>query len=144
MNKFSQYPLRLLGNEDTCILFYETNEPSIFNAPKTYDVLHATGSLNEGYTAAFQHITVTDEGIPLFEKQFLDIADMIKDAPGISAIRILRPKRSNTYIILTLWENEQSYQTFHQSDEMMNLSAETNWFSKQPYVKKYFPISIEE
>lgn len=107
--------LLLMSNQDTAVLFHESNGESIFKEPKKYEVLDSTGDITKGSFAVLNNIPVSDEGRPLFEKRFSERARLIENEPGFTAIRVLRPSRSDTYIILTLWESEQHFKAWQDS-----------------------------
>ncbi|PAD68443.1 hypothetical protein CHH83_13715 [Bacillus sp. 7586-K] len=139
--------LRLMTNENTGILFHETDGKTIFNEPKSYEVLDSNGSLTAGSFAVFHHIPVSHEGKPLFEKLFSDRARIIEKQQGFSAIRVLRPTKNDTYIILTLWEKEQYYKAWVESDSYNEAYhkglQEKSSFLQPSFVKKYYAISLE-
>lgn len=85
---------------------------------EAYEVLDQKGKLEDGAFAVFNNIPVTEEGRELFELRFQNRAGLVEKEPGFAAIRILRPLDSDTYVILTMWEDE---------------SAFTNWQSSQAY-----------
>lgn len=107
--------LLLMANKDTAVLFHESTGATIFNEPKKYEVLDSTGDITKGSFAVLNNIPVTDEGRPLFEKRFSERARLIEKQLGFSAIRVLRPTRGDTYIILTLWESEQHFKAWQDS-----------------------------
>ncbi len=40
----------------------------------------------------------------------------MENEPGFEAIRVLRPLEGDTYVILTLWEEEKAFQGWRQSN----------------------------
>jgi heme-degrading monooxygenase HmoA len=106
----------VMNNEDSALLVHETSGASKFKEPRRYEVIDSAGQLEqkEGF-AVFNNIPVTVEGRPLFEHRFLNRPRLIENEPGFSAIRVLRPLSSNTYIILTVWENEAAFENWQQS-----------------------------
>ena len=40
----------------------------------------------------------------------------MENEPGFKAIRVLRPLEGDTYVILTLWEEEKAFQDWQQSN----------------------------
>jgi heme oxygenase (mycobilin-producing) len=95
------------------------------------------------------NIPVTDEGRPLFEDRFLNRPRMIENEPGFVAIRVLRPLSSNTYTILTVWENEGAFENWQKSKAYEHThkkrgteagidSAKPNIFESASYVTKYY------
>ncbi|KYG59335.1 antibiotic biosynthesis monooxygenase family protein [Planococcus maritimus] len=103
------------GSEATAI---HEQEASADDQAEAYEILDQKGRLEDGGFAVFNNIPVTDEGRELFESRFQNRAGLVEKEPGFAAIRILRPLDSDTYVILTMWEDE---------------SAFTNWQSSQAY-----------
>lgn len=111
-----QETLVFMHNEDAFLLVHETEGNSLFKEPRKYEVAGARGTLvtRSGY-AVFHHIPVRDESRPLFEYHFKNSTSSIEKQYGFKAIRVLRPRRSDTYIIFTLWESEDDYKKWKQS-----------------------------
>lgn len=82
---------------------------------EAYEVLDQKGRLEEGAYAVFNNIPVTEEGRELFESRFQNRAGLVEKEPGFAAIRILRPLDSDTYVILTMWEDESAFTTWQSS-----------------------------
>ena len=93
------------------------------------------------------NIPVTEEERPLFEYRLKNIKNLFQNLKGFLAIRILQPLKSDTYIVLTLWQNEKAYMDWEHSasyDMFMN-EVEMNPSFKtaqlligSSYVTKYF------
>jgi heme oxygenase (mycobilin-producing) len=133
--------LRLMANNDTAVLFHETDGASIFNVPKRYEVLESTGNLLHGKFAVVNNIPVSYEGRPLYEKRFSDRARLLEKQRGITAIRVLRPEKSDTYIILTLWESEQFFKAWQ--DSLAGIEQQ-HTFPRPSYITTYSSIDIED
>lgn len=82
---------------------------------EAYEILDRTGALQNNCFAVLNNIPVTEEGRAQFEERFRNRAGLIEEEPGFIAIRVLRPLQSDTYVILTLWENEESFANWQQS-----------------------------
>ena len=82
---------------------------------EAYEVLDQKGQLEVGAFAVFNNIPVTEEGRELFEPRFQNRAGLVEKEPGFAAIRILRPLDSDTYVILTMWEDESAFTTWQSS-----------------------------
>jgi heme-degrading monooxygenase HmoA len=132
--------LRLMANNDTGILFHETEGISIFKEPKKYEVLDSIGNLLNGAYAVLNNIPVSHEGRPLYEKKFSDQARLIAKQPGFSAIRVLRLAKSDIYIILTLWENDKYFNTWQES--IAGIEQQSN-LPRPSYTKKYYTVDVE-
>jgi heme-degrading monooxygenase HmoA len=101
--------LLLRDIDEQTMLLHETTNESIFNEGREYEVLDQTGEFNGAGYAVLNNIPVSHEGRPLFEYRFKNRARAVENEPGFVAIRVLRPVNSDTYIILTLWENEKDF-----------------------------------
>ncbi|PZD95371.1 antibiotic biosynthesis monooxygenase [Paenibacillus sambharensis] len=80
-----------------------------------YFAIDAAGTLTGGNFAVLNNIPVTDEGRPDFEERFMNRARKVEDEPGFAGIRVLRPLNSDTYVILTVWESEEHFKDWQQS-----------------------------
>lgn len=131
-------------NADDAMLLHETNGESIFNEPRKYEVLLSEGALEKNGFAALNNIPVSAEGKPLFEYQVKEKIKLIVSEPGIASIRVLRPVSTQTYIILTIWNNEQSFHKWKISSKYQSLLTfesedhlKEKIFTSTPYVKTY-------
>lgn len=134
-----------LGNE--AALIQENDGSAGFAEADSYTVLDASGEIIDGNYAVFNNIPVTQEGREVFEQRFMGRARKIEDTEGFSAIRVLRPLESDTYVILTMWndeasfkawQNSQAYATAHQkrgTDE--GIDKKPNIFSRPSFVTTY-------
>lgn len=113
--KHSDQTVVLMHEADNALLLHETSGKSFFSAPRKYEVIDSSGELQGAGFAVFNNIPVSDEGRPVFEYRFKNRARLIENEPGFKAIRVLRPLSNDTYIILTLWESEQSFLNWQES-----------------------------
>jgi heme-degrading monooxygenase HmoA len=145
--KNSQESIAIMENDDTALLLHETEGETVFKEPRKYEVLDSSGSIgNEGFVV-FNNIPVTDEGRPIFEYRFKNRAKQIENEPGFLAIRVLRPLSSNTYIVLTVWENETAFSNWKNSSsfkgahnkqaEEIGAQPQPQIFSSPSYTTKY-------
>lgn len=146
--KHQDETLVLMNNMESAILVHETDGDSLFNEPRRYEVIDSTGSLGQAGFAVLNNIPVSEEGRPVFEDRFLNRPRMIENEPGFVAIRVLRPLTSNTYIILTIWENEGAFENWQKSKAYEHAhkqrgteagidQAKPNIFESASYVSKY-------
>lgn len=108
----------------------------------------ASGKSKTSY-AVLNNIAVTQEGRPLFENRFKNRAGKVENEPGFQAIRVLRPLEGDTYVILTLWEEEKAFQDWQQSNSYQEAHKKrgtsagidtTSIFSRPSYVTAYYAI----
>lgn len=112
----AQENMLLMHTDESAMLIHETDGETMLKEPKRYEVLDTAGLFERAGYAVLNNIPVTEEGKPLFEQRFKERARMIENEPGFAAIRVLRPLRDDTYVILTLWEDEASFKNWQQSN----------------------------
>jgi len=116
----NKYPnenmLLMTADGESAVILHETSKDTLFNHPRKYEVIDATGSFENATFVVMNNIPVTDEGKPLFEYQFKNRQRQIENQPGFVAIRVLRPLASNTYVIMTLWENQKAFENWKSSE----------------------------
>lgn len=105
----------LMQSPDSAMLLHETEGKTVFNEGKHYEAIDAVGDIQQGGFAVLNNIPVREEGRPVFEYRFNQRAGLIEKEPGFAAIRVLRPLDSNTYVILTIWDKEESFKNWQQS-----------------------------
>ncbi|MGG3803314.1 antibiotic biosynthesis monooxygenase family protein [Metabacillus fastidiosus] len=144
--------LLLMSSTDNAVLFHETEGSTIFKEPKKYEVIDSAGENLAGGFAVLNNIPVTPEGRPLFEHRFKQRARQIEHEPGFSAIRVLRPLSSDTYVILTLWDGEASFKNWQQSKAYENAHKKRDSedsvkqqaiFSQPSYVTTFYAVGNE-
>ncbi len=142
-----------MQNGQTALLLQETSGETVFASPRRYEVVDGKGTIQEKGFVVMNNIPVTDEGRPILEYQFKSSMDLIEKEPGFIAIRVLRPKKSDTYIILTVWQkesdflkwrNSKSYNLAHPTKQVDQEKPSVNMFSAAPYVTNYTLISEEK
>lgn len=104
-----------MANGEEAVLLYEAEGGPGLQGAEPYEVLNAVGDINNGFYAVFNNIPVSEEGRELFESRFKNRAGKVEHEPGFAAIRVLRPLKSDTYVILTLWKDEESFKAWQQS-----------------------------
>ncbi|WP_078408576.1 antibiotic biosynthesis monooxygenase family protein [Priestia abyssalis] len=148
-----QETMILMSNGDNAMLIHETAEKTVFNSGHHYEVLDTVGNVEQGSFAVLNNIPVTDEGRPVFEYRFSQRAGLIEQEPGFIAIRVLRPKDTNTYVILTMWDSETSFKKWQESKAYEKahekrgtsegMDQQKPIFSGPSYVTTYHVISGE-
>lgn len=148
LQKYEHETMILMENEESALLLHETEKKSVFQSPRSYEVIDSSGLLDKksGFFV-MNHIPVTDEGRPVFEYRFKNRAGNLEKMPGYKAFRLLRPLKSDTYIVLTCWKDEQSFQNWKKSQafEKAHSKQETEKepkskitiFPRPSYVKTY-------
>ncbi|WP_078553458.1 antibiotic biosynthesis monooxygenase family protein [Bacillus alkalicellulosilyticus] len=123
----------VLENAENTIQVVEVQEIKEEKESEAYEVLDSVGKLKGSGFAVLNNISVTTEGRQAFERRFQQRARLIEEVPGFQAIRVLRPIQSDTYIILTVWNEEQNF---------------SNWQSSKAYEqahkKRHTPQGIDQ
>ncbi|MCA1056460.1 antibiotic biosynthesis monooxygenase [Rossellomorea aquimaris] len=129
----------ILMRESSALLVHETDGESVFESPRSYEVIDEAGALERTGYAIFNNIPVTDEGRPLFEYRFKNRARLIEEVPGFSAIRVLRPLDSDTYVIMTIWEDRKSFLGWQESKQYEKAHAKRGTEEGIDSKKEIFP-----
>ncbi|MEH6942935.1 antibiotic biosynthesis monooxygenase family protein [Bacillus sp. JJ722] len=150
----SNEKLILLHNADKTLLLQEANDTTLFKHPRKYEIVDGMGDLEQEGFIVMNNIPVAEESRPVFEHMFKNRAGKVENQPGFQAIRILRPIGSETYIILTQWQNEsafnawQSSKSFKDAHSQKSSKAYSNSsqkiFSGEAFVSKYFVPTFKE
>lgn len=135
----------MLSDTSTSTLaYYETmsNARSVFAAGRSYEVLIKSGELQEEGFFVMNNIPLTEEGIPIFENRLTNKQNHLDDVQGFIAFRLLRPLRSNTYVIFTQWASEDYYELWRESDNFSQFFTYQTmkrpaYFSARPFTTYY-------
>jgi heme oxygenase (mycobilin-producing) len=137
----------VLMHSGDALLIHETESETVFESPRSYEIVDESGSLEKKGYAVFNNIPVSDEGRPLFEYRFKNRAGLIEEVPGFLAIRVLRPLDSDTYVIMTIWEDRQSFLGWQDSKQYQKahekrgteegIDAKKDLFPRASYVTEY-------
>lgn len=152
--KHPQEMLLLMENDNSALLLHETARSTIFNEPRRFEIIEGVGDLDTSGFVVMNHIPVTDEGRPVIEYRFKNRHRLIEKQAGFIALRVLRPLKNNTYVILTMWKDEYSFQLWKQSADFKNahkeketpqtIGVQANVFAGPSYVSTYLIREEEE
>ncbi len=152
-NKYPNEHMILIHGDGNSVLIHETEGKTVFATPRKFEVLDSVNDLEERGFFVFNNIPVTDEGRPVFEHRFLERSRAIEEEPGFVAFRLLRPIKSDTYIVMTQWNGPHSFEAWKSSKAFENAHAkrddstgvrQQNIFSAASYVTTYSAIPKEE
>lgn len=143
----SEEKMVIMQNAEGSLLLHETNGESFFKSPRKYEVIDSAGDFARPAFVVMNNVPVTQEGRPLFEYRISSRARMIEAEPGFLAIRVLRPLSTDTYVTLTVWENDEAFLKWQNSKAYekahekrgteQGIDTQPNIFSSAPYVTKY-------
>lgn len=152
LNKYKDEQMLLMQNAQNSLIIHETMKKSVFGSPRTYEVINGKGNFPEEGYSVFYNIPISDEGKPVFEYHLQNNSQLIQTASGIRAFRFLKPKKGDTYIILTIWEDEKdfsrwkltaSYKTIINTPTVSAPLSSNTIFNGSPY-ESYYTIPNEE
>jgi heme-degrading monooxygenase HmoA len=148
-HQLEQDHLLFLQSEVQNALVVETDRENVFKEGSTYEIIESIGDFQDAHFVVMNNIPISEAGRPLFEERFKQRTGLVETEPGFKAIRILRPLESNTYIVMTLWSDASSFQTWQLSDSYKKAHEKKGTseglphtlFTGKPYIKTY---EIEE
>lgn len=152
-NKYPNEHMILIHGEGNSVLIHETEGKTVFATPRKFEVLDSVNDLEEHGFFVFNNIPVTDEGRPVFEHRFLERSRAIENEPGFVAFRLLKPIKSDTYIVMTqwhgpysfeAWKSSKAYETAHARRDDSTGIRQQNIFSAASYVTTYSALPKEE
>lgn len=143
--KYSKESMLLMQNHEGALLVHETANKTVFSAPRSYEVLKSEGILENFGFLVLHHIPVLDDDKPVFEYKFKSNKTPLNVNPDFIALRVLRPLKSNTYIILTLWKSEKAYTDWETSNSYQSFFHGAKSAATQPqifmgasYISKFY------
>lgn len=151
ITKFKKEAMYILYGIGETLLLHETEKKTVFQTPRKYEVIGKRNEIEQTGFFVLHHIPISDEGRPVFERYFLERIQGIEKKPGFIAFRLLRPKKSETYIFLSQWTSKNSYEVWVKSSPTMNaLGSETvgvkkdNIFNAAIYTTTYSGVRPEK
>ena len=141
--------LLLLESHEQSLLYHETEGKTVFATPRKYEMAESEGALPKKGFFAMIHVPAADDERPGLEHRYKTIAPSIGQMPGFLALRLLRPKKSDTYILLTAWDSERSFTGWRGSASYEAAMAEEpglnkKIFSGSLYLSKYIAADPNE
>lgn len=137
--KYSSEEMYVLYGSSSTILLHETEGKTKFQTPRSYEVLASYGNFQENGYFYFFHIPVSDEGRPVFEHEAVKLIQTTANEPGLFALRILKPIKADTYLIMSQWSGASSYEQWikHNPVQLEKLASTQNIFTSAPYTHVY-------
>ncbi|MBN6204850.1 antibiotic biosynthesis monooxygenase [Ralstonia pickettii] len=149
VEKYSSLSLRLMYNNEGGLAYYEHPNKEVFQSGRGYEVLTAVGEIQEFGFIVMNHIPVPEESQPVFENRFVNRQQTVETMPGFQGFRLLKPKRGNTYVVLTQWtsikdfENWKNSAAFAEAHKKQAAKPQAH-FSEKPYVATYTMYTEED
>lgn len=136
----------ILHGKGNSLLIHETDNKTVFQVPRKYEILESLGQFSEKGYFVLHHIPASEEGKPIFEFKYTNLSPTLENEPGFIALRVLKQIKSDTYIILTEWSGPSSYEVWAKtvSLDFTNVADKQKLFTSAPYVSTYHAQSEEE
>lgn len=146
-----KHDIYLLDGEDSSLLIVEKSGKSLFQSGKAYNIEYAAGEFASATFAVMNNIPVPQDEADVFQFQAKQRAELIKRQAGCVAARLLAPvKKSDSFIILSMWDSSGDFRRFQKSPEYgVKVEATANpqhLFTGKAYEKTYsiFREELEE
>ncbi|GAB4073921.1 heme-degrading oxygenase HmoB [Barrientosiimonas marina] len=137
-------------NANTLVYCEGNFKKNVFAAGRSYEAVTASGDLNKSGFVVMNNIPVSDDGKALFEDKFKQRQQMVESEPGFQCFRLLRPKKGNTYIVMTQWASEADFNNWKNSDQFKQAHKEGSdvkppaYFLERPFLTSYHMIEENE
>ncbi|SFA81692.1 Heme-degrading monooxygenase HmoA [Lentibacillus halodurans] len=131
------------------LVYYEGNGKSIFASGRAYEILIENGTVRSEGFVVMNNIPVADEGKATFEDKFKQRQQNVESMPGFQAFRLLRPKKGNTYIVMTQWASKADFENWKKSDQFKQAHQGGGdvkppaYFLDRPFVTSYHMIDMD-
>ncbi|WP_332648568.1 antibiotic biosynthesis monooxygenase family protein [Lysinibacillus sp. 54212] len=136
----------LLHGQGNSVALHESNKKSVFATPRKFEVIDGEGSFEQRGFWAFHNVPVMDESRPLFENRIEQAIAPLKSNDALIAYRVLRPIKSEIYIVITQWAGPASFEVWTKSESFTNglaplldssSSPTQNLFNAKTYLSTY-------
>ncbi|MFD1360998.1 antibiotic biosynthesis monooxygenase family protein [Lentibacillus salinarum] len=137
-------------NTSTLVYYEGDHKKSIFASGRTYETVTTSGTLKENGFVVMNNIPVADEGKPIFEDKFKQRKQGVESMPGFQAFRLLRPKKGDTYVVMTQWASEADFDNWKHSDQFKQAHKDGSdvkppaYFLDRPFVTSYHMIEMDD
>ena len=152
--KYANESMILMHGNGTALLLHETEGKTVFQTPHRYEVIAESGQLHPHGFFAMNNVSITDEGKPIFENRLKKNHEAMIGTPGFLAFRLLRPIGSDTYVVLTEWEDNKSFDLNKNSPAFAEAYATSrtdilagptvHLFTSAPYITVFTSLHNEE
>ncbi|UOQ43497.1 antibiotic biosynthesis monooxygenase [Halobacillus salinarum] len=144
--------LLFMQDQDKTLAYHEGSEASIFEEGRDYEIVDSSGELQATGYVVMNNIPVSQEGRPVFEDRFKHRAGNVENREGFQAIKILRPLKGNTYVVLTQWRNKQDFEDWKNSQSFKEAHKNSGPEQKQKpsfidgpaYITQYNMVQFED
>lgn len=137
-----------MSSNSSALAYYEGSKKNVFASGRAFEIIAEAGTMKQKGFVVMNHIPIEDEGKPIFEDAFQKQQRTIETMPGFRAFRLLRPKKGNTYVVLTQWDSEADFNHWKDSDAFKQAHTKQAamspaYFADRPFIGKYYMVEDE-
>ena len=146
VDKYKKEGMILLHGGGNSVVMHESAKKTVFATPRRFEVIDGSGTFEQRGFVAMQNVPVMDEARPLFEERVIRAIAHLKNDPSLIAYRVLRPIKSDIYVVATQWAGPASFDMWMKSDNFQNglaslldsaSSSTQNLFNAKTYTTTY-------
>lgn len=132
-----------MKNEQGVLAYYEGTKKKVFSAGRTYEALYGHGNIQSKGLIIMDHIPIQSDSKPVFEEQLPQLKRELQQAPGLLALRLLKERRKNHYLVLSQWDQRSNYTLWKEQRKDLSVKNPA-YFLNRPFTSSYQVISEEE
>lgn len=145
--RFNFYFMR--GPSSTLVYYEHKQKRSLFLAGKSYEIIQTSDSLREKGYVTMEHIPVTDDGMKIFEERLQSIFPHLTERNGVTAMRVLKNKKRNEYVVMTQWKNSRyrdlwKDSPFYEEENVQKFVRLSAYFADRPFTNEFYMIEDED
>ncbi|WP_033829573.1 antibiotic biosynthesis monooxygenase family protein [Bacillus andreraoultii] len=145
VQKYNKEQMALLFGSGHSLLYHETSGKTVFQVPRKYQLIESVGDFPVKGFAVFHYLPVREEDQKVFEHELSKRPRKLDNATGFLALRILRPIKCDTYLIISCWIDKKSYELWKNMEGFAvpneeKRSIEVNkrtMYAGESYLKEY-------
>lgn len=142
-NKNQRIHFYFMHNESSTLAYYEGIKKKVFAAGREYTAIDHHGEIAESGFVMMDHIPVTSETQPIFENTLPQMRSSVIKAPGFQALRFLKPRRGNQYVIVTQWHTKGDYENWFENEQEPSIKSPA-YFADKRFKTSYHMVEEEE
>lgn len=139
--KHPEHPLLQFSSPDSSVIFEETDGKTVLKQPIVYDVVNATGELDEDQFFSVLFIPTSEDHAYQLENKLNNISPDFSQFAGFRSYRFLKPEKGMTYKIYFGFNSRRDYEDFKQSATFQDnfaKSALSQFFGSSGQHSSYF------
>ncbi|MGY0692844.1 antibiotic biosynthesis monooxygenase family protein [Virgibacillus sp. FSP13] len=147
--KYPKINFFYMSSGSSTLAYYEGQQKDVFAAGREFEAIDTSGEIKQSGFIVMNNIPVTDDGTAMFEERFKQRQSELNKTPGFQAFRLLRPKKGNTYVVLTQWASENDFNNWKNSDSFkkQHQAGPTKppaFFADKPFITSYHMIDPDK